>query len=475
MASPMETQFGIAFVGAAEVHKANARALLDDLVHAWRRTNKKSKVYVAVPTDYFSETMFDLADWCVTGGHQLVLVGHAYSIKDPRWAQHLNDAEGNIFTIADVKALPTGLVSVAGLWSDSRLILVGDPNDDDDAYSGLVAAQDKGLSVRSLLTGLDEVNLQPETEETPDMTRRPVDDDYDDEEDDVEEDDEDAVYVDDEDDDEDDVEEDEEDEEDEEVPDDEDDVEEDDVEEDEEDEEVPDDEDDDEDEDPEEDESDEPDEDDEEDADDLDEDLDDVEDEDLDESEEDEDEEQDGDDEDLDDADSDMSEDEESDDDGEEEDVPEPQKRPADRKAPAAKKTTTKRTPAAKPAAEPSERPPGRLTEARLSRMAARDRAAFYELAAGYGVQPGRGIKLPTMINRVLEAASGAPSAKKADKPAAKAPVARATKPAGRPAAPKPDAPAPKGMTAQEKSDLETLVEASTAALKVARRLLRRA
>jgi len=67
-------------------------------------------------------------------------------------------------------------------------------------------------------------------------------------------------------------------------------------------------------------------------------------------------------------------------------------------------------------------------TRGRLEKLAERDYPSFKELAAQYNVFPGRGIKIPTMINRVLEAASsnGAPvkAAQKAAPKAAPAPKA---------------------------------------------------
>src|ERR1019366_6858341 len=47
---------------------------------------------------------------------------------------------------------------------------------------------------------------------------------------------------------------------------------------------------------------------------------------------------------------------------------------------------------------------PDPLTEEYLRDLAKRERKGFYALAADYGVKPGRGVKLDTMVVRILAA-----------------------------------------------------------------------
>lgn len=373
-------KFVLGFLGGGEVHRENAFALLKDFIGAYLKNNKGAEVTIMVTIDApFSDTMADLADYCLTNGYKLGLVGHSESFEQPTVKPLMRHASGNLYKLNADQPSYSGLVNIIGVWKqDARLILLADPNEDDYAYHATLAANGKNIPVRSLLTGLEMVAFKDE-EETPDMAR--TDDDIEEEyEDDDLEDLDDEDLEDEEDSDEEDGVEDEEDED---VADD--------PEEDEDDEEESEEEDDDpdtEEEEDEDEEEDEPDSDEEEDEEEPD-DEDDTEDAELDEE----------DDVESDDEDEDEEDDEESPDDEEEEEEPVA-------RAPKKKAGTP------------------RLTEARLTRMANNDREAFYELAAEHDVYPGRGIKIPTMIARILDpAGSGAAPKKKAA-----APVKKATK-----------------------------------------------
>jgi len=89
------------------------------------------------------------------------------------------DASGNIYSLRVDMSIAKGMVSALSVWDDARLILIADPNQDDDAYTALVTAAGMGIKVRSLLHGLDEVLMETPEEEPPDM--RVVEDEFDDE------------------------------------------------------------------------------------------------------------------------------------------------------------------------------------------------------------------------------------------------------------------------------------------------------
>jgi hypothetical protein len=370
-------KFVLGFLGGAEVHRENSFALLEDFIGVYRKNNKGAEVTIMITVDEpFTDTMADLADYCLTHDYKLGLVGHSEAFEQPTVRALMRHASGNIYRLRDDQPSYSGLVNVIGVWGpDARLILLADPNEDDYAYHAILAANGKNIPVRSLLTGLDLVTFKDEEEETSEMARQ--EDDY--EEDYEDEDEEDVEDLDDED-----LEE----EDDENPADDDDESEENDVvedvidESDEEDEEPEEPEDDDEeDSEEEEEEEDSEEEDDTEDAD-LEEDEDDVDSEDEEEEDED---------------------DEESPDDEEEEEEP-------------VVKASTKK------AGSP------RLTEISLTKMANRDRDEFYELAAEHGVYPGRGIKIPTMISRILDPSGTGPAPKKRAAPPAKKATKSTTK-----------------------------------------------
>jgi hypothetical protein len=393
------------------------RALLTDFIKAYHHTNKGAKVRFVFAAEPFTDTMADLADFALTSGYDIGLVGHAGMEEDPAITPFWDAAEGSRQTLSEHTSLPQGIVSFIGAWQPIaavRLILLSDPEEDDNSYVAVDLAMGKNIPVRTMLKGLDIVSVKPDSEdstpdndkeEQPDMARRDVEEEeYDDEVDvddgDVEVDDDyydSEAEEDDEGADEDGEDYDEEEGEDEEEPaprrrklavvedEDEEDLE----------------------------ESDEDDE--EEEAEEADDELED-EDEEADDGEEGED---------LEDDDVDEGEDDADDgDEEEEEDV-----------APAPKKKSRRSAPA--PAADVP------LTVNSLTRYAERDKEGFYELAAEYDVHPGRGMKISMMVERVLTAA-GKP-VKKAPA-AAKAPAKRAAAPVKKaPAKSQVKAPAPQG------------------------------
>lgn len=348
----------LGFIGHETVHRDNTRALLADLIAAYLRNNKGAQVTFILSANPFTDTMVDLADYCLTSGYKLGLIGHEDDFDGPAIDPYVADAVGNLHKIKPDQSIPVVMAATLKMWSNAqssaRMILIGDPNDDDAAYVALEASTEKSIPVRSLLKGLDIVQLKSDEEETPPMPVVPDDD--------LEEEDE---YVDDE------LEDEEFEDEEEPEPEDED------LEEDEEedpvDAELVDDEDD-------EDEDLEPEDDDVEDEDD-----DEIGDEDADEEEPEEDDDLDDEEEVEDFDDSDEPDDEVSDDDeeNEEEEMVAPAK---------------------------SSSAPKRWTESRLLRLADKDREEFLALAKKYKVFPGRGIKNSTMATRIMEAIDGKPT-----------------------------------------------------------------
>jgi hypothetical protein len=160
--------FALGFIGNEPVHRDNARALLADLIAAYKRDNKTAKIRFILPTEPFTETMSDLADYCATSGYQIGFVGPDFS--GPEIAPYRADAEGNLYSLSAGSSLAKGMISALSVWDDTRLILVADPATDDAAYTALVTAVGMGIKVRSLLHGLDEVLMEnPDEEEQPDM------------------------------------------------------------------------------------------------------------------------------------------------------------------------------------------------------------------------------------------------------------------------------------------------------------------
>ena len=155
----------IGFFGAQEVHRNNSRALIDDLVAAWKRDNKNGKVSFVFPVDTFTGTMEDLADHAVTSGHRLGFVGHKADFENPKLQPFLPEANGTVYNVKDGGSITNGIVGALAVASEARLILVSDPNEDDDAYAAFEVASGMGITVRSLLQGLDEIVMESDDEQ----------------------------------------------------------------------------------------------------------------------------------------------------------------------------------------------------------------------------------------------------------------------------------------------------------------------
>jgi hypothetical protein len=118
----------LAFVGEQEVHRNNARSLLDDFVDGWQKQHRKGEVHVVLPdADPSTDTISDLDDWASTSGYEV-----SYE-KAPSVVPFLLEQ------------------------SDVRLILVGDPNDDDTLYDVAEEAAKYRVHTRSLINGLEKV------------------------------------------------------------------------------------------------------------------------------------------------------------------------------------------------------------------------------------------------------------------------------------------------------------------------------
>jgi hypothetical protein len=117
----------LAFVGEQEVHRNNARSLLEDFVAGWLKQHRRGEVKVILQ-EVVTDTHEDLVDWASTSGYEL-LTGYSSS----------------------------GMMDLLLEESDARLILVGDPNDDDTVYAVAEEAAKYRVQTRSLINGLEKV------------------------------------------------------------------------------------------------------------------------------------------------------------------------------------------------------------------------------------------------------------------------------------------------------------------------------
>lgn len=362
----------LGFIGDQAVHPANAVALLSDFIDAHRKLHKSAKVRFIVPVEPLTSTLEEIAEFCLQSKYKLELLGHQRALDDPKAQRYSEEADMVIEVPGD---MTLGAALIGRLTAvDTRVILLADPDVDDDAYFVLEKASEQHIIVRSLLNGLDMVIFNPDTKEQPEVSPKHVEEeDYDEEDEDLDEDE--------------DTEEDDED-----LEDEDEDLE-------------------DEDEEGDEDEDDEPEEDDEDDEDD-------------------------------------------------EEPAPVRRLKKVSKSAPP-KKVAKAPVKAAKKVVETEE--DEEWTE---DSLAALEKEELYAVAAEYDVFPGKGIKVSTMISRVLEAQGGEP----APKPAAKKVAAPKVAPPKAPAAKKVAPAAPKESTpAVDSSDLaaffrilgEALIEAA--------------
>ena len=164
----------LGFVGNETVHRDNAIALIEDMITAHRRNHRKAEIVfvMAIDSESMTGTQADLIDHCLTSGYQLGLVTTPELFDRPEINGLSKDAQGNMFVIGDGTPLGEALAVVLANWeadgdSDIRMILVADANDSDDAYFAVEAAAAKGITIRSLLHGLDMVRLESDEEEPP--------------------------------------------------------------------------------------------------------------------------------------------------------------------------------------------------------------------------------------------------------------------------------------------------------------------
>lgn len=117
----------LGFVGDAVVHRANSLALLKDLVVGFTKQHRKAEVLIVLPDTPSTETHDDIEDWASTSGY--------FTEFEP----------------------PQYMVTKLLKADDARLILIGDPNEDDAVYAVAEEAGKYKIQTRSLINGLEKV------------------------------------------------------------------------------------------------------------------------------------------------------------------------------------------------------------------------------------------------------------------------------------------------------------------------------
>jgi hypothetical protein len=163
----------LGFIGAEEVHKDNSRALLNDLIDVHKRTVKKAPVKVILAVDDWTDTMNELADYALTSGFTLDLIGHEEAFDDtPALGVLLAHPDCDVIQLEQGVSIGRGVVTALSAPANARLIIVGDPEEDDDVYTAVALACKGGITVRSLLHGLDDVAIiEDEPEEVAEVPR----------------------------------------------------------------------------------------------------------------------------------------------------------------------------------------------------------------------------------------------------------------------------------------------------------------
>lgn len=164
----------LGFVGTDALHRDNVRALLSDLIDAYHRDYRNAPIRFLIAVEpAFTDTLVELADYCLTSGHTLGLVGHDEFFEQESVKPFMTDALGNLMRLTENSSIHKGMAASLALYPFSRLIILGNPDEDDYVYASVVAARRKNILVQSLLDGLDKVVLETEnnTEEPPDMPR----------------------------------------------------------------------------------------------------------------------------------------------------------------------------------------------------------------------------------------------------------------------------------------------------------------
>lgn len=183
-ASPPDYVLG--FLGDQNVHKANTRALLKDFIDAYKANHRKSKiVFLLAAEDPLTETMEDLADMAATSGFELGVIAHTDTYATDAVREILTDASiERQYRIEDPGVyLGDSIVGILDFHrasgDDVALILLGDPEEDDETYTALRKAEDLKIQTRSLLNGLHEAIVDDDGEEA---TVPEIDDEIDDDE-----------------------------------------------------------------------------------------------------------------------------------------------------------------------------------------------------------------------------------------------------------------------------------------------------
>jgi hypothetical protein len=192
----------LGFIGLDPVHRDNSRALINDLILAFKKTVKRPQVLFYLDAEGWSTTMAELCDFALTSGYGIGLIGPSKYIDD-KGQDILNAAEGNIFRLTDDQDISRSMVDALSVWPNSYLVIIADPEEDDDVFTSIELASAKGIRVRTLLHGMDKVTLEEnetlEEEETPTVARKQVEEEeFDQDEADVDYDDEDLDEEDDE-------------------------------------------------------------------------------------------------------------------------------------------------------------------------------------------------------------------------------------------------------------------------------------
>ena len=125
----------LGFVGNDEVHRNNSLALLRDLVGGFLKQHRKADVEIILVVGAPSATMADIEDWAATSGYGI--------------------------STTTVGSMVTELLKE----ENARLILVGDPAEEERVYAVAEEAAKYKIQTRSLLNGLERVVFDDDLDE----------------------------------------------------------------------------------------------------------------------------------------------------------------------------------------------------------------------------------------------------------------------------------------------------------------------
>jgi hypothetical protein len=173
------------FLGDQEVHRDNAIALIGDLITAHTRNNKGCEVVFWFGVETYTATMGDLVDYALVNGYKIGLVA-TEEVLEGSLRSVLSEAEGRVHTVAPGKSVGAKLIGTLSVWrASARLVLINDldPEDpDEETLEVLETAAGMDIKVRSLLRGLEEVELEPDDAPKEPVLMPVADDEYEDEE-----------------------------------------------------------------------------------------------------------------------------------------------------------------------------------------------------------------------------------------------------------------------------------------------------